>query len=95
MPHVLHACMVYLFPAHVCNYQAVTSEDHGVQWYKNAGVIGLRHKKGEKKQWISWGRGKGWSEKACRKKADEMLKKLNDGATEAEVIAWVETRKWK
>ena len=81
---------------HVCNHlQAVTSEVHLVQWYKKDSVIGLRHKKGEKKQWISFGRGKGWSEKACRKKADELLKKLNDGATEEEVSAWVKTHKWK
>jgi len=75
--------------------QAVQSKDHCVQFYKNTGTIGLRRKSGDKVQWLSFGASKGWSEEDLRAKADVLFGKMNDGATEDEIVAYVREQGWK
>ena len=67
--------------------QAYTSDRYCVLLYKDLGLwVGIRIKKG--KQIFSFGRGNNLSEKAIRKIADKVMKKLDQGEDADDVRAW-------
>ena len=78
------------FRAHM--YQAITSVNYGIMWYKRDGVIGIREKFGAKKQVISFGSGTGKSETELREWADKCLTKLDKGDKVDDVLTWVKAQ---
>ena len=73
-------------------YQATSSKNFGVMWYKRYGTIGIREKFGAKRQVISFGSGTGKSEKDLRALADRCLVKLDKGETVDNVKLCVKAR---
>ncbi len=69
--------------------QEVYSERYGVMYYKASKSIGIRQKFEGKNQCISFGGKKlDLSEESLRGFADDCLRKLNNGETEAAVEKW-------
>ena len=67
--------------------QAYKSDRYHVELYRDLGVwVGIRIKKG--KQIFSFGRDNNLSEKAIRKIADKVMKKLDQGEHADDVRAW-------
>jgi hypothetical protein len=69
--------------------QEFHSKNYSVGYYKNTNHIGLRRKHGGKKETITFGKHSGMTEKTLRGFADDCLKQLDHGDTEAAVQDWV------
>ena len=81
------ACAQGLSTSKVSLCQAYTSDRYCVLLYKDLGLwVGIRIKKG--KHIFSFGRGNNLSEKAIRKIADKVMKKLDQGEDADEVRTW-------
>jgi len=72
--------------------EAVSSERYSVLYYKNNKTIGLRRKFDKRDTALSFGRNESLSEESLRKVADECLRKLNGGDTEANVKIWADAQ---
>ena len=86
-----HICMFSRFEQFldfvISPCQAYKSDRYCVLLYKDLGVwVGIRIKKG--KQIFSFGRDNNLSEKAIRKIADKVMKKLDQGEDADDVRAW-------